>query len=157
MCNELVITNRLLCFGDFSERITKICALKPYGIILREKDLDEFSYEKLARQVLALCKDQDVSCILHQFTSVAKRLSCKKIHLSFGYFKDLSFQEKTFFSTIGVSCHSLEEILYAEKNGATYVTFSPVFKTTCKPHGAPQGLAALERVCQCSTIPIFAL
>ena len=33
----LVITNRLLCDGDFLERIETVAAKKPKGIVLREK------------------------------------------------------------------------------------------------------------------------
>lgn len=157
MCNELIITNRLLCKENFLVHLEKLCKGKPYGIVLREKDLREVSYEELAKEALSLCSFYDVSCILHTFCDVAKRLSCKKIHLSFGHFKNLTREEKNYFTTIGVSCHTLEEILFVEQQGATYATISPVFKTTCKPYAVPLGLEFLENVCKKIQLPLFAL
>lgn len=157
MCNELIITNRLLCNENFLVHLEKLCKGKPYGIVLREKDLTETFYEELAREVLSLCSRYDVSCILHTFCNVAKRVFCKKIHLPFEHFKNLTTEDKNYFTTIGVSCHTLEEILFAEQQGATYATISPVFKTACKPNVSPLGLEFLENVCTQIQLSLFAL
>lgn len=59
---------------------------------------------------------------------------------------------------LGVSCHSLEEALAAEKSGATYIFFGPVFSTPSKEtFGAPQGLARLREVCGAIKIPVLAI
>ena len=50
----LVITNRLLCDGDFLERIETVAAKKPKGIVLREKDLGAGEYRELAMKVLKI-------------------------------------------------------------------------------------------------------
>ena len=51
----LVITNRLLCDGDFLERIETVAAKKPKGIVLREKDLGAGEYRELAMKVTVFC------------------------------------------------------------------------------------------------------
>ena len=59
---------------------------------------------------------------------------------------------------IGRSCHSLEEALQAENDGANYVFFGPVFATPSKLRfGPPQGTTALSAVCRGVRIPVVAI
>jgi thiamine-phosphate pyrophosphorylase len=59
---------------------------------------------------------------------------------------------------VGVSCHSLEEALTAEKSGATYLFFGPIFPTPSKEtFGPPQGLSRLAEVCNAVKIPVLAI
>ena len=59
---------------------------------------------------------------------------------------------------IGVSCHSLETAKYAERGGADYLFFGPVFETPSKAaYGPPQGLNSLAEVCRSVSIPVLAI
>ncbi|MCU1240903.1 MAG: thiamine-phosphate synthase [Candidatus Acidoferrum typicum] len=59
---------------------------------------------------------------------------------------------------IGVSCHSLETAQAAQRDGADYVFFGPIFATPSKAaFGAPQGLARLAQVCRALKIPVLAI
>jgi thiamine-phosphate diphosphorylase len=59
---------------------------------------------------------------------------------------------------IGVSCHSIAEARQAEKGGADYVFFGPVFDTPSKRQfGSPQGIRQLADVCRALTIPVIAI
>jgi thiamine-phosphate pyrophosphorylase len=59
---------------------------------------------------------------------------------------------------IGVSCHSLESARAAEKGGADYIFFGPVFATPSKAaFGAPQGIERLREVCASLEIPVLAI
>jgi thiamine-phosphate pyrophosphorylase len=58
----------------------------------------------------------------------------------------------------GVSTHSLEEAEAAERNGAHFVVFGPVFETESKRiYGPPVGLAALGEVTVRVKIPVLAI
>ena len=60
--------------------------------------------------------------------------------------------------TVGVSCHSLDEAVAAEKAGASYVFFGPVYETPSKVNsGNPQGLQRLDEVCSNVRIPVLAI
>lgn len=60
--------------------------------------------------------------------------------------------------SIGASCHSLEGGLAAERAGASYIFFGPVFDTPSKrSFGAPQGLDRLSEVCAAVKIPVIAI
>jgi thiamine-phosphate pyrophosphorylase len=59
---------------------------------------------------------------------------------------------------IGASCHSIEAAKSAERDGADYIFFGPVFATPSKARfGAPQGLDRLAQVCRAVTIPVVAI
>ena len=59
---------------------------------------------------------------------------------------------------VGRSCHSLGDAIEAEKAGADYVFFGPVFATPSKAQfGPPQGVAALVAVCHRVRIPVLAI
>jgi thiamine-phosphate pyrophosphorylase len=59
---------------------------------------------------------------------------------------------------IGVSCHSLEVARSAERDGADYLFFGPIFATPSKAaFGAPQGLGRLAIVCREVAIPVLAI
>jgi thiamine-phosphate pyrophosphorylase len=59
---------------------------------------------------------------------------------------------------IGTSVHSLESAQAAEKSGADYLIFGPVFETPSKTaFGRPQGVEQLAKVCESVTIPVLAI
>lgn len=59
---------------------------------------------------------------------------------------------------IGVSCHSPTAAKEAERGGADYLFFGPVFATPSKAaYGAPQGLDRLAEVCRAVTLPVLAI
>jgi thiamine-phosphate pyrophosphorylase len=59
---------------------------------------------------------------------------------------------------VGVSCHSLEAAQSAERGGADYLFFGPVFETPSKAaYGPPQGLHRLSEVCHSVSIPVLAI
>ena len=50
--NVIAVTNRSLCQRPFAEQIERVCSLHPKAVILREKDLPEEEYSRLAEQIL---------------------------------------------------------------------------------------------------------
>lgn len=59
---------------------------------------------------------------------------------------------------IGISADTPEEAKEAEKSGADYIGFGPVFPTTTKLDAGPvSGLDTLQAVCQASRLPVVAI
>jgi thiamine-phosphate pyrophosphorylase len=58
---------------------------------------------------------------------------------------------------IGKSTHSLEQALAAQREGADYIGFGPIFATPTKPDYAPTGLADIGRVHAEVSLPIFSI
>ncbi len=138
-------------------QIRRIAAVRPKAVIVREKDLPEPEYIKLASRVLKICGEFQVPCILHTYVQAAVCLGVSAIHLPLSGLLALSEAEKAQFQTIGASAHSVEEALAAQKAGASYITASHIFATDCKKGLAPKGLMFLREVCQAAAIPVYAL
>jgi thiamine-phosphate pyrophosphorylase len=58
---------------------------------------------------------------------------------------------------LGKSVHGLEGALLAEREGADFVIFGPVFATASHRHAPPAGLQALASVCSAVHIPVVAI
>ena len=58
---------------------------------------------------------------------------------------------------IGKSTHSLEQALAAQREGADYIGFGPIFATPTKPDYAPIGLTDIRRVHAEINLPIFCI
>jgi len=59
---------------------------------------------------------------------------------------------------VGVSTHTFDEARAAQKEGADFVVFGPVFETESKRgYGMPVGLGALRQVTTGLAIPVVAL
>lgn len=152
----IAISDRSQC-ADLCAQIRRIARVnKPDMLILREKDLSEREYEALAREVIAVCSDAGIECVLHTFIGAARRLGLKKIHLPMPILlknPDISSE----FSLVGASAHDIDEARTAEALGASYITASNVFETDCKPGMPEKGIDWLTSVCESVTIPVYAL
>ncbi|MCG2720868.1 MAG: thiamine phosphate synthase [Thermodesulfovibrionales bacterium] len=58
---------------------------------------------------------------------------------------------------IGISTHSMEQAKEAEKMGADYIGFGPVFHTSTKDAGNPKGLDMLREIRREIRIPVIAI
>lgn len=152
------VTNRHLA-GErsFLEQILRIAGERPKAIVLREKDLSEEEYEKLARQVLEIGRQEQVPVILHHFVKTAKVLQAERLHLPLQELIALSEEDRQQFTCLGTSIHSLDELKSAMQAGASYVFAGHIFPTDCKKDLAPRGLDFLEEICEQSNIPVYAL
>lgn len=156
MSDIICITNRALCKGDFIAHIKLIAEAHPAGIILREKDLSENEYETLARQIMSICEEAKVPCILHSFVHAAIKLGAEKIHLPISCLRTLGTDIKS-FSVIGVSCHSVDEAKEAESLGCTYITAGHIFDTECKAGSPGRGIRFLSEICRSVSVPVYAI
>ncbi len=143
----LCVTDRTLCPEHFLSQISRIAAAGPAGVILREKDLCESTYRALAAQVLSLCLEHQVPCILHTFPSAARALGATALHLPLPLLRAMPKEERAAFSSLGTSCDSVAEALEAQALGATYLVAGHIFDTSCKPGLPGRGLDFLAQVC----------
>ncbi|MBS4961123.1 MAG: thiamine phosphate synthase [Clostridiales bacterium] len=150
----LAVTNRNLCKEPFLSQIDYVASLGVRGIILREKDLTEEAYEALAKSVLSVCEKHHTDCILHGFPNVARRLGCRKIHVSINALKQMDLTD---FQLVGASCHCVQEAQEAQRLGANYIIAGHIFETDCKKGLPGRGLEFLTEVCASVSIPVFAI
>lgn len=157
MSNLVCVTNRRLCRGDFLTQITKVLSLHPKALLLREKDLSEAAYFALAANVLRLCRNVQIPCILHNFSNVAETLRPDGLHLPLAKLEQLAENHRKRWKILGASCHDWADVEKAIKLGATYVTYGHVYATDCKPGLPARGVTALQTICRKSPIPVYAI
>lgn len=157
MSDILCVTDRALCREDFLERVRRIAAARPAGLLLREKDLSEEAYRRLAAEVLALCRAHGAPCLFHSFPQTALDLGADGLHLPLPLLRALPEQQRAQFPRLGTSCHSLAEAREAQDLGCTYLMAGHIFATDCKPGLPGRGLDFLAQVCQAVTIPVYAI
>ena len=61
------------------------------------------------------------------------------------------------FAEISVSCHSLEDVKLAGKNGATQIILGTIFETVCKKGLKGKGLGFVEAICKSCPLPVYAI
>ena len=157
MCKVICVTNRTLCDGNFLLQIEKVCKMGPDAVVLREKDLEESEYEKLAVQVKKICESYGVECILHYFYNTAIKLGCRSFHAPLHILEQMNEYQKKNFDKIGASCHSTEELKKAEQFGCTYVFAGHIFATDCKKGVEPRGIEFLKKMCDSTSIKVYAI
>lgn len=145
----------------FFKKIEQLASNGADKIILREKDLSEDEYRKLAEDVIKICKAHDTPCIFHSFPGVALNLGADGLHLPLSILRDLSVEERTKLITelplLGASCHSADEAREAEALGCNYIIAGHIFETECKHGLQGRGLEFLKDVSEVVQIPIYAI
>lgn len=153
----IAVTNRKLCGNDFLKQIEKIVSLGIKALILREKDMEEDAYEKLAARVLEICRSSNTECILHTYIRAARNLNCRNIHLPLPVLTGLTESEKKDFTLIGSSVHSAEQALTACRMGADYLTAGHIFLTDCKKGLPARGIDFLQNICHTVEVPVYGI
>ncbi len=149
------------------------------SVILREKDLDIVSYEKLLNKVYEITKRHNVPLFIHSHFELIGR-DFNKVHLPihrFREFCDLVSNDEDFRTRIldcgnifiGVSIHSKKEAIEVEKRLAillnpslntnisinTYLTVGNLFATTCKVGKPGIGYENFKEIKDATSIPTY--
>ncbi len=152
----IVVTNRVICKGDFFKRLEEIVCVKPDAVILREKSLSTTEYQLLAERCKKICDKYGVDLIANTFISPAREAGIKKIQLPMAEFLRRQDELKD-FEEIGVSVHSLDEAILAEKLGATFLIAGHIYMTPSKPDMPSRGIEFIENICERVSIPVMAI
>jgi thiamine-phosphate pyrophosphorylase len=129
------------------------------AIQLREKDLSGRELLELAEKTRGLCDRYQALLFINDRVDVslavgADGVQLAKTSLPIGAARSLLGAHKF----IGASVHSLEEARQAERSGADFILFGPVYFTPSKAaFGAPQGLDALKKLVENIAVPVYAI
>ncbi len=145
------------------DSIRRAAAAGADWIQIREKDLEARALVELARFAAAETRGTAARVLVNDRLDVALAAAAAGVHLGE---KSLPLEMAIEWRrsagrlnfTIGVSCHSLESARAAERGGADYIFFGPVFATPSKAaFGPPQGIERLREVCASVEIPVLAI
>ena len=154
------ITDRQLCAPrTLYDTIHDLLDLGVPAIQLREKDLSDAEYIKLAEPLCRLCHSYSAQLFINSRIEIAMNVGADGLHLP----GDSASVEEVIEETsrrfiIGSSVHSLVEAKQRETEGADFITYSPIYPTVSKPdYGPTVGVEALRNVTEGINIPVFAL
>ncbi len=157
--NRCHITDRRM-MGGVEPLLVRIARNDAEGVDLiqiREKDLSARALCELVTRAVGLCSRAKV--IVNSRVDVALACGAHGAHLPAHSPAPAEFRRITppgFL--IGVSCHDIDELWAAEREGADYAFFSPVFQPLSKSdQRAPHGLDGLRAACFSVRIPVYAL
>lgn len=128
------------------------------AVQLREKDLKIRELLDMAYRIRELTARYDAKLFINDRVDVAVAVNADGVHLGRRSMPPSAARMVRDGLIIGVSTHSLEEAIGAERDGADFITLGPVFYTPSKAqYGEPLGLDTLKRVCSSVSIPVFAI
>jgi thiamine-phosphate pyrophosphorylase len=129
------------------------------AVQLREKDLPSDELYRLADEFRRITSLYGAKLLINERADIARDVDADGVHLpesgiSVGAARRIIGPERL----IGVSCHSLDSAKSAQRRGADFITFGPVFFTPSKAvYGNPVGLERLADTASALNIPVFGL
>lgn len=124
------------------------------AVILREKDLSCEELLPILQELKPITSAKGVPLIVNSNLEAAIKGDADGFHCSFPYFME---NAPRFKNLVGVSVHSLEEAIEAERHGASYLLAGHVFETDCKADLRPRGLEFIREIKAHVSIPVIAL
>ena len=125
---------------------------------LREKELDEETFEKEGRELLELCHRYHVPLIINDNVALAKKINADGVHIgqsdmAMQHARELLGADKI----IGVTAKTVEQAKAAQAAGADYLGSGAVFGTSTKADAKPMELALFQKICESVEIPVVAI
>ena len=129
-----VITESGISKGRSNEEVVREAIKGGAEIIqLREKNWSKDRVKEEAIKLLKICKEKNVFFILNDYVDVALEIGADGVHLGQ---TDMSISEAREICgnklIIGLSTHSIEQAIKADKEDVDYITIGPIYKTRAK-------------------------
>jgi thiamine-phosphate pyrophosphorylase len=164
------VTDRNALAESFSlaENAARAIAAGIDWIQIREKDLSARELLAVTREAVRAARSSATQIIVNDRLDVALATGAGGVHLGeasipvaavSAWRTEAAVRDTSLHGfLIGTSCHSLESVRAAERDGADYVIFGPIFSTPSKEKfGAPQGINLLAEASKAVRIPVLAI
>jgi thiamine-phosphate pyrophosphorylase len=125
----------------------------------REKSLDRKQMHETTAKIREITDKAGVLFIVNDFVDVAIKANADGVHLGQDDMKKLDLRTVKLLMpgrVVGLTTTSIEEAVKAEKLGADYIFFGPLFKSEGRTD-LPLGIDALKEAVGKVKIPVFAM
>ncbi len=144
------------------ESLTKVCkeVLENGATFLqiREKDLDEETFEEEAKALKELCEKYHVPFVVNDNVDIALDIDADGVHVGQSDIKGRDIRSILGSDKIlGISAGTVEEAVAAEKAGADYIGVGAVFGTSTKKDARNLSVEKLREISRAVTIPVVAI
>ncbi|MBA4374031.1 MAG: thiamine phosphate synthase [Thermodesulfovibrio sp.] len=151
------ITDRTYCSLPVYDMVSTVLEAGVRIIQYRDKDRTRRELYTEAARLRELTRAHSAILVINDHADIAAAVDADGLHLGQG---DLPLKEARKVvgqMLIGISTHSPAQAGKAETEGADYIGFGPMFHTTTKDAGTPQGLDNLRLIKQNVSIPVVAI
>jgi thiamine-phosphate pyrophosphorylase len=125
---------------------------------LRLKNITPRDFLQLARQARELTGGCACSLVINDRVDIALACGADGVHLGQEDLPLAPAKELMGEKIVGISTHDVEQAFAAERGGADYIGFGPIFSTSTKDTGyTARGLAMLRQVREAVKIPLVAI
>src|SRR5216117_2789520 len=122
----------------------------------KNKSIDELV--DLAAELHELTAKSFTPLIVNDHAEIAARVPVEGVHVGQDdHSIEIVRQKSDHEILVGKSTHSLEQARAAQREGADYIGFGPIFATPTKPDYAPIGLSDIKNVHGDISLPIFCI
>jgi thiamine-phosphate pyrophosphorylase len=155
-----LVTDRTQTRGrDLAAVVAECLAAGLPAVQAREKDLGAADLAALCRRLRDLTRAHGARLVVNDRVDVALAVGAdgvQRTHASLPVADIRAIAGRRL--AIGASVHSLDEAVDAERQGADWIVFGPVYDTPSKRRwGPPQGLERLGRVAAAVRVPVIAI
>ena len=154
-----LILDKDACAGNDLKKILIQAIAGGIDIVqLRDKSSPTKDTIRLGAKLLEICRKAGIPLIINDRLDVALAIDADGLHvgqddLPVRCARKILGRQKI----IGISCHSIKDVIAAQKEKCDYLGFGPVFKTLTKPWAHATGIKALRKALLISKKPIFAI
>jgi thiamine-phosphate pyrophosphorylase len=152
------ITDRKVCKLSYEEMTLKVLKAGARWVQYRDKRRSRRKIYEESIRLRKITEEFNAVFIVNDYADIALAVNADGVHLGQD---DLSIREARKImgkdKIIGISTHNLEQAIEAEKEGADYIGFGPVFHTVTKDAGTPKGTEMLQKIKRQVHIPVVAI
>ena len=125
---------------------------------IREKDLDEETFEQEAQSLKSLCAEYHIPFVVNDSVEIALEIDADGVHVGQSDIKGRDIRGMIGNDKIlGISAGTVEEAIAAEKAGADYIGVGAVFGTSTKKNARYLTVEKLKEISESVSIPVVAI
>lgn len=144
--------------NSLDDQVEKAIRAGATFIQLREKHLPYDEFVKAAYEIKAVTDKYKIPFVINDNAEVAIEVDADGIHVGQ---KDMDAENVRKLigenKILGVSVHTVEQAVSAEKMGADYIGVGAVFTTATKDDANNISLETVKKICNSVTIPVVAI
>jgi len=154
-----LVTDRKQTAKPLLDVIREASEASGLAIQFREKDLSMREQLEMALEIRKITKQFAVPLFINDRVDLCLAIDADGVHLpATGLPITVARKMLGKQKGIGVSCHSLEDVLRAESEGADFALLGPIYDTPSKrAYGPPLEIDYFREVKQTTSIPLFAI
>ena len=121
--------------------------------------LEKKQYISIAKELAHLCKDQNAKFIVNCDLDWSSDIKADGVHLNSQRLKSLYSEINTGanLNIYSTSCHSEQEIEYANELKVKATLIGPVQNTQSHPNSSPLGWVRFSQLCSRANMPVYAI